>query len=343
MRHLLNTLFVLSENAYLRLEDENIVILKGEENAGKFPLRTFEAILSFSNRGASPALMGACAQNGINLCFLTPFGKFLAQVCGEMKGNVLLRKEQYRISDSPERSCGIARNMVFAKIFNCRWILERMLRDHGLSIDAEKIRKASGFLCESFKKARAADSLERLRGIEGEAASCYFGVFSDLILQNKKDFFFSSRSRRPPLDPVNAALSFAYTLLAADCAAALSAAGLDPYVGFLHRDRPGRASLALDLMEEMRGVIADRFVLSLINNRLINRNSFVKKENGAVFLNDEGKKVVLSEWQKRKKDEIMHPFLQEKLPWGLVPYVQALLLARTIRGDLDEYLPLLWK
>ena len=343
MRHLLNTLFVLSQDAYLKLEDENVVVLKEDEQVGKYPLRSLETIISFSYRGASPALMGACAEGGTNLFFLTPTGKFLAQVCGEMKGNVLLRKEQYRISDSPQRSCLISRNMIFAKIFNGRWIIQRALRDHELSVDVQKLRRTSEFLYAHLDEVRTIDSLDRLRGIEGEAASCYFGVFDDLILQNKKDFSYSTRSRRPPLDPVNAALSFSYTLLAGDCAAALSSVGLDPYIGFLHRDRPGRASLALDLMEELRGVMSDRFVLSLINNRLLTKNSFVKKENGAVFLNDDGKKVVLSQWQERKKGEITHPYLKEKLPWGLVPYVQALLLARTIRGDLDEYPSLLWK
>lgn len=343
MRHLLNTLFVLTEDSYLTLEGENIVVLCESEVRARFPLHTLQAILYFGYKGASPALMGACASRGVTLSFLTPFGKFLAQACGKMQGNVLLRKQQYRLSDSEHDSCQIARHFIIGKVYNCRWILERATRDHAMRVDVARLKKNSLQMAEILSQLASCSDLDTLRGLEGKAANFYFDVFDELILQNKEHFYFQNRSRRPPRDNVNALLSFAYTLLANDCAAALESVGLDSYVGFLHRDRPGRASLALDLMEELRGVYADRFVISLINNREILPKQFEQKENGAVWLNDEGRKAVLSAWQARKKTTITHPFLNEKLPWGLVPYVQALLLSRYLRGDLDAYPPFFWK
>lgn len=343
MRHLLNTLFVLTEDSYLSLDGENVVILCGDETKGRFPLHTLECILYFGYKGASPKLMGACAKKGIALCFLTPNGRFLARVCGEFHGNVLLRKQQYRISDDVLQSCNIAKNFIVGKVYNSRWILERATRDHPMRIDEEQMQSAIQSLAGTVKEVAACNELEVLRGLEGKAATLYFGVLENLILQNKDDFTFKTRTRRPPMDNVNAMLSFAYILLANDCAAALESVGLDAYVGFLHRDRPGRQSLALDLMEEFRGILADRFVISLINNRKIKPNHFIKQEDGAVRLTDEGRKEFLSAWQMRKKEVITHPFLKEKIPWGLAPYVQALLLSRYIRGDLDGYPPFLWK
>lgn len=343
MRRLLNTLFVLTEDAYLSLENENVVVKKGDEVLGRVPLLTLENILYFGYKGASPFLMGECAKRGIGLCFLSVHGRFLARVCGENPGNVLLRKMQYRLSEDVEKNCAFARNFIAGKIFNARTVLERSRRDHPLNIDGEKFQLVSNELKSSIKLARKAVDLDILRGIEGNAASAYFSVFNDLILQNKKQFFFAGRSKRPPIGRVNALLSFAYTLLAHDCASALESVGLDAYVGFMHTDRPGRFSLALDLMEELRAIYADRFVITLINNRIVKATDFDEKENGVTLLNDAGRKRFLQEWQEKKRENIRHPFLEEKIAWGLVPYAQALLLARTIRADLDEYPAFLWK
>lgn len=343
MRHLLNTLFVLTEDSYLALEGENVVVLQNEETLGRFPLHTLQGILYFGYKGASPALMGACAKNEISLCFLTPNGRFLARVCGETRGNVLLRKKQYAVSESAEQSCLVARNLIAGKLWNARWVLERAIRDHAMRIDAERLKSASAALADAARLASEAVRPDTLRGIEGEAATRYFGVFDEMILQSKDAFFFRGRSRRPPLDNVNAMLSFAYSILANDCAAALEAVGLDPYVGVLHGDRPGRISLALDLMEELRPCFADRFVLTGINTRVMRREHFEKQESGAVLMTDAGRKAFLAAYQEKKREQITHPFLGEKLPWGLVPYVQSLLLARYLRGDLDAYPPFLWK
>ena len=343
MRHLLNTLFVTSEDIYLSLDGENVVANREKVVVARYPLHTLSAILSFSYPGASPALMGACAQRGIALSFCTPRGRFLARVCGEANGNVLLRRTQYRIADDPAQSCRIARSMVFGKVHNARWSIERTRRDHGLRVDGARLAEVSGQLKALLPQLLEASSLEHLRGLEGAAATAYFGVFDQLILGDGTLFSFRGRSRRPPLDAVNALISFAYSLLSHDCAAALESVGLDSYVGFLHRDRPGRSSLALDLMEELRPCLADRFVLTAINNRMFKAEDFIFRESGGVSLTDEARRTFLRRWQERKKEPITHPFLDEKLPWGLVPYIQALLLARCIRGDLDEYPPFLWK
>lgn len=343
MRKLLNTLYILTPESYLSLDGENVVIQQGDKEMGRFPLHTLEMILSFSYRGASPALMGGCAKRGVGLCFFTPNGRFLARATGEERGNVLLRKAQYRLSDEPSASCRIARNFILGKIYNSRWSLERATRDHPMRVDVPALKAASSSLAGLCRDTAQCGSLESLRGVEGAAAALYFGALDQLILQNKEDFFFRERSRRPPLDRFNALLSFTYTLLANDCAAALEGVGLDPYVGFLHRDRPGRASLALDLMEELRVPLGDRFVLSLINTRAIRPKDFSLQENGTVLLSDEARRKLLSAWQERKREVITHPFLGEKLPWGLVPHIQALLLARYLRGDLEEYPPFFWK
>ena len=343
MRKLLNTLFITSENAYLTLDGETVCVEIEREKAGQFPLHTLENILCFSYQGASPALMGACAKRGIGLTFFSPFGKFLCRVTGEPQGNVLLRKQQYRISDDRDASCKIAKNLILGKVFNCRWTIDRTVRDHALRIDEERCRCSMQYLMDAMSKIRNEKDLDSLRGIEGESASVYFGVFDELILNQKEAFPFRGRNKRPPLDNVNAMLSFGYTLLANDCANALNGAGLDPYVGFMHRDRPGRKSLALDLMEELRAVMVDRFVLTLINNRQIRKEHFQAAQSGAVEFTPEGRKKFLTAWQERKREQITHPYLQEKICWGLVPHVQAILLARYLRGDLDEYPPFLWK
>ena len=343
MRRLLNTLFILTEDAYLALENENIVVKREDEVLGRVPLLTLENILYFGYKGSSPFLMGECAKRGIGMCFLSPHGRFLARVCGENPGNVLLRKKQYLMSEDKEKSCTFARNFIAGKIFNARTVLERAKRDHPLNVDIEKFREVSSVLKAAIKAVRKVQDADMIRGIEGNAASSYFSVFDDLILQNKQQFPFLSRSKRPPLGKVNAMLSFAYTLLSHDCASALESVGLDAYVGFLHRDRPGRQSLALDLMEELRAIYADRFVVTLINNRIVKPLDFDEKENGVTLLNETGRKRFLQEWQEKKREIIVHPFLEEKIAWGLVPYAQALLLARTLRGDLEEYPAFLWK
>lgn len=343
MRKMLNTLYVTTPEAYLALEDHNIVVLKEDETLGRFPLHALESILYFGYKGASPALMGYCGDNNVGLCFYTPNGRFLARVCGKTHGNVLLRKAQYRISDDETESCRIARGMIIGKVYNSRWILERATRDHPQRVDVEKLKRLSAGLAATLVPLSECEQLEQLRGLEGEAASRYFDGLGDLILQNTDTFAFTNRNRRPPTDPFNALLSFAYTLLTNDCKSALEGVGLDPFVGFLHRDRPGRASLALDIMEELRGPMADRFVLTLINNKVVTPKQFHRSENRAVRMQDDARKQVLSAWQERKREEMLHPYLNEKIPWGLVPHAQALLLSRYIRGDLDAYPPLLWK
>lgn len=343
MRKLLNTLYVMTENCYLTLEGENIVIQDGEKTLGRFPLHTLENIICFTYKGASPALMGACAERKIGMSFFSPRGVFLARVVGKEYGNVLLRKEQYRISDQEDRSIVYAKNMIIGKVFNCRWSIERTLRDHGYRLDAEKLKRVSNVLYHTLPQIDSVLKMDELRGIEGKAAEQYFSVLNDMILNQKEDFAFTTRSRRPPLDNINALLSFAYTVLAGDCANALASVGLDPYVGFMHSDRPGRMSLGLDLMEELRPVLADRFILTLVNTKAIQASHFENQKDNAVLLNEEGRKIFFSAWQSHKKESITHPYLKEKISWGLVPYVQALLLARTIRGDVDEYPPFLWK
>jgi len=311
MKKLLNTLFITSEDVYLALENENVVVWRESEKLKQFPLNMIESILCFSYKGASPALMGECAKRCINLSFMTPSGRFLARASGMEHGNVLLRKEQYRISDNKDRSCIVARNMIFGKVYNSRWVLERAIRDHAMRVDVDGLKKASEQLAVTVKAILEEKDLDALLGLEGQTAATYFGKFGELILNQKDDFPFGDRNRRPPTDRVNAMLSFAYSILANDCMSALEAVGLDAYVGFLHRDRPGRKSLALDIMEELRSVIADRIVLTLINTREILPKHFTRHENGAVHLNDDGRKVFLNAWQNKKKEEITHPFLKE--------------------------------
>ncbi|WP_019415304.1 type I-C CRISPR-associated endonuclease Cas1c [Paenisporosarcina sp. TG20] len=343
MKKFLNTLFITSPDVYLSLDGENIVVKRESDIVGRYPLHNLEAICTFGYTGASPALMGSCAKRDISMTFMTKNGRFLARVIGESRGNVVLRKEQYRISDDEKRSALVARNFILGKIYNSKWILERATRDYPLRVDVPKIKSITSALTEAMKAIRVVEDLDILRGLEGNAAAQYNSVFDDLILQQKEHFYFHNRNKRPPLDNVNALLSFSYTLLSNDMKSALESVGLDAYVGFLHRDRPGRASLALDVMEELRGVYADRFVLSLINKKIVNEKGFTQKENGAVIMSDDTRKKVLMAWQERKQDKILHPYLNEKIPWGLVPYTQALLLARYIRGDLDEYPPFFWK
>ncbi len=327
MKHLGNVLYITTPEAYLTLDGENIVILKEEHTSTRLPLHNLENIVCFTWQGASPALMGACADRNIGLCFLTPNGRFQARVTGKVRGNVLLRKKQYDISEKETSSVPIAASFLLGKISNCRKVL---------------ITGASNFMKETLRAIPGCKSIPDLMGFEGSAAKIYFGVFDHLILQQRGDFFFKERNRRPPLDNMNSLLSFLYTLLTNEAASALETVGLDPYVGFLHQDRPGRPSLALDLMEELRPVLVDRLALSLVNRKQITGKGFTQKESGGILMDDETRKAVLTAWQERKKEEIMHPYLKERVPFGLIPYIQAMLLARYLRGDLDAYPPFFW-
>lgn len=343
MKKLLNTLYVTLPDVSVNLENENICIKKDGQALLKVPLLNLEGLVLFNYFGATPQLLGECAKRNITVSFLNEYGKFLGSFYGESNGNVLLRKEQYRISDKTDKSLAYAKNFVFGKLHNQKWVLERGLRDYSLRVDTELLKNGSLQITEGMKQVLNCGEVDYLRAIEGNTAHCYFKAFDELILRNKDHFHFTNRNRRPPTDPVNALLSYAYTLLTSECRHALECVGLDSYVGFMHTDRPGRASLALDLMEELRPHFADRFVLSLINRNEITPTDFKTQESGAVLLSDVARKNLLSAWQQRKRETITHPFLKEKIEWGIVPHVQALLLSRTIRGDLEQYPPFLWK
>jgi len=343
LRKLLNTLYITNENSYLSLDGENIVVSCGKNEIGRLPLHNLEAIVCMSYKGTSPALMGKCAENNISLTFLKPSGAFLAKITGKSYGNILLRRAQFRFADDETYKINISKNFILGKIYNSKTVIERAIRDYPMRLDVNKLKNASNNLRNAMNFSREAINCDQLRGYEGEAATCYFSVFDNLILQQKDDFIFKGRNRRPPLDNVNALLSFSYSLLTSMCSSALEMVGLDPYAGFMHTDRPGRASLSLDIMEELRPALADRFVLSLINKKIVAPSGFQQKENGAIIMDDETRKQVLKHWQSKKSELITHPFMNEKVEWGLVPYIQAMLLARYIRGDLDAYPPFLWK
>jgi CRISPR-associated protein Cas1 len=343
MKKHLNTLFVTSQGAYLSKEGETVLVSVEGEKRLQLPVHTIGGIVCFGRVMCSPFLMGFCAENNIGLSFLTENGRFLARVQGPVSGNVLLRREQYRRADSPEFSAAITRFILAGKIANARTVLQRALRDHGEKIAQAEVELAVSLLADALKRLETIDSLDVLRGVEGETARCYFGVFDHLITNRKESFAFNGRNRRPPLDNVNCLLSFLYTLLLHDVRSALEGVGLDPAVGFLHRDRPGRPGLALDLMEEFRSFLADRLVLSLINLGKVNPKGFSRAETGAVTMTDDTRKEVIMSYQKRKQDEILHPFLGEKVAVGILFHVQALLLARYLRGDLDGYPPFIWR
>lgn len=340
MRKLLNTLYVTTSEAYLSKDGLNVVISVKQEEIFRIPIINIESIVTFGYMGASPGLMKLCTDNGVSLTFLSPNGRFVSRVQGQTKGNVLLRKAQYNLADDEQWSLHISQLFVAGKIQNYRNVLRRYIRDYGENSEVETAAKALNM--EKRDALRAQDRTELL-GIEGRAANCYFTVFPHLILQQKTDFPFSGRNRRPPKDAVNAMLSLAYTLLANDTSAALETVGLDPYVGFFHTLRPGRTSLALDVMEEMRAYLCDRFVLSLINRRQIASNDFLYQGEKGVVMTDKGRKTFLTSWQNRKKETIIHPYLDEKVPIGLLPYVQAMLLARYVRKDIDDYPVFLFK
>lgn len=346
MRRQLNTLYVTTEGAWLRKDGANIVMEVEGEVRGRLPAHMLESLVCIGRVLVSPPLLGYCSDQGISICYLTPNGKFLARVEGPVSGNVLLRREQYRRSDEERGTTAIVRHLLLGKVYNQKVVLGRALRDHGEGLSAEameELQQAQIRLGRIADELLEGQKLDVLRGLEGEAAQAYFGVFDHLIFVDNQVLRFHGRSRRPPLDVINALLSFLYTLLTHDCRSALETVGLDPAVGFLHRDRPGRPSLALDLVEEFRPLLADRLTLSLINRRQLGERDFVQLDNGAVVLKDESRKQVLTAYQDRKREEVRHPFLEEKVPIGLLPAIQAQLLARHLRGDLDAYPPFLWK
>ncbi len=338
MKKLLNTLYITKQKSYLHKERETIVIKQGNKKLAQFPAISIANIFCFGQISVSPFLMGYCGEQNIGLAFYTEYGKFLARVQGKQTGNVLLRRTQYRWADDEEKSISIARLMVAAKISNGRSVLMREARNHGeKTILSDAVTK----LAASVRRVQHATSVGEAMGIEGDAASTYFSVFNELL--RGSGFAFGGRVRRPPTDPVNALLSYVYTLITHECSSALQGVGLDPYVGFLHQDRPGRQSLALDLLEEFRASWADRFVLTLINRKQLQLNDFISEASGAVRLTDDARKTLLTAWQERKQVEIMHPYLEERIPIGLLPHCQAMLLARHIRGDTEYYPPYLVK
>lgn len=343
MRKLLNTLYVGTQGSYLKKEGETVVVEQERQKALQLPIHTLSGIVCFGNVLCSPFLLGFCAERDISVSFMTEYGRFLAAVKGPVRGNVLLRREQYRKADDSKTTRDISRNIIAAKLANSRVVINRTVRDHREKIDTAQLENASNQLSGYLQQLDKTISTDEIRGIEGIGAALYFSVFNNLIIDQKNEFVFTERSRRPPLDRVNALLSFTYTLLAHDVRSALETVGLDPAVGFLHRDRPGRPGLALDLMEEFRSVIADRLILSLINRRQISASGFTIAENGAVLMSDKTRKTLLTEYQNRKQTEIYHPYIEEKIPIGLLYFVQANLMARHIRGDIDGYPAFFWR
>jgi len=343
MKKYLNTLFITTQGAYLSKEGETVVVSVNKEIKLQLPIHTIQSIVCFGQVSMSPYLMGFCAENKVAISFLTEYGHFLASIQGKISGNVLLRREQYRRADDTAYSAQITKSILTGKIANCRTVLQRALRDHKDKINNNELVKASKQLDWHLNQIQKIDTLDELRGIEGASANIYFNVFDNLIIAQKGDFKFDKRNRRPPLDEVNCLLSFLYTLLMHDVRSALESVGLDSCVGFLHRDRPGRPGLALDIMEEFRPFLADRLTLSLINREQVRKKGFKKMESGAVFMNDDMRKEILVAYQKRKQEELMHPYLKEKVQVGLLFYIQALLLARHLRGDIDGYPVFIWK
>lgn len=334
MRKLLNTLYVTTPEAYLSKDGLNVVVSVDKEERLRIPVMNVESIVTFGYLGASPGLMKLCMDNNVSLVFMTPQGRFIGRIQGATRGNVLLRKKQYSMSEDENVALHLAKLFITGKVFNTRSILQRFIRDNGPDEDVEIVIKQLDWRKNRIMQARDMDTL---RGEEGQAANTYFEIFDHMILQQKDDFPFHGRSRRPPKDEVNAMLSFVYTLIANDVAAALESVGLDPYVGFMHALRPGRTSLALDMMEELRAYLGDRLVLSMINRRQVTKKDFIRQGEESFVMTDDCRKELISNWQKRKKELVEHPYLKEKIPVGLIPYMQALLLARYLREDLDDY------
>lgn len=343
MRKLLNTLHVMTQGAYLRRDGETIAVKIGDEMKFRVPVHTVEGLVCWGRVSCSPPVLGLCCERGIGISFLTEQGKFLARVIGPVSGNVLLRRQQYRIADDGSSALPVVRTIVVAKIANSRVVLLRAARETSDEVRERGLREAANRLSWAGLQAARASSIDEARGHEGMAGQVYFAAFDHMISSERETFHFDGRSRRPPLDRVNALLSFVYALLRHDIESSLESVGLDPAVGFLHSDRPGRPSLALDLMEELRAALADRLVLTLINRRQVQAPGFIEQDGGGIQMDDATRKQVISAWQLRKQDEIEHPYLKERIPVGLVPYVQALLLARYVRGGLDAYPAFFWR
>ncbi len=339
MRKLLNTLYVTSPDSYLCKDGDAVVVRVANKEIFRIPIHNLEGIVCFGYMGASPQLMHLCSENNVGLSFLTPNGNFLARVSGKTRGNVLLRRTQYHKADDERASLELSKSFIIGKIVNCRTVLGRGIRDHGSNISLDKVRRVNSFLNEYLEKIDGCDNVASLRGIEGACAKAYFDAFDELILKQKSDFFMCDRNRRPPLDNMNALLSFLYSLLVHDVISALESVGLDPYVGFFHTDRPGRPGLALDIMEELRPFFGDRLALTLVNLQQIKKEDFYRKEDGGVMLTEAGRKKILDSWQKRKREDIIHPYLNETISVGLIPYTQTMLMARYLRGDIDGYPP----
>jgi len=343
VRRLLNTLYVTTQGAHLAREGDNILVRHERRTVLRVPIHTLAGVVCFGRVTCSPPLMALCGERQVAISFLSETGRFYARLEGPTSGNVLLRRGQFRLADRLDACSVIARAIVAAKTANCRTVLLRACRDHARSLDTAPLHAAAGTLASIARELASPLPLDAVRGCEGRAARAYFAVFDRLIVKQKQTFFFHDRSRRPPLDRMNCLLSFFYTLLAHDVRSALEVVGLDPQVGFLHRDRPGRPGLALDLMEEFRPILADRLALSLVNRQQVKPEDFLISASGAVTMTDAARREVLVAYQKRKQEEVRHPFLDEKMPIGLLPYTQALLLARYIRGDLDAYPPFFWR
>ena len=335
MKKLQNSLYITRQGSYVHKERETIVIEHDRKKLMQIPIHSVSGVFCFGNVLVSPALMGFCGEKGVNLAFFTEYGRFYGRLQGRKSGNVLLRRAQYHASEGV--SLEIARSMIAAKLVGSRNVLLRQQRNHGVT---NSLSSAVKHLAASIRLAKYVDNLDSLRGIEGDAAARYFAVFAELINAGSRDEFpFTGRTRRPPRDEVNALLSFVYSIMGQDISGALNGVGLDPQVGFLHADRPGRDSLAQDLLEEFRPWLADRLVLSLINRKQLRSKDFVTESSGAVRMSDEARKKLLVSYQERKQQEVMHPFLKEKVPIGIIPHVQAMLLARHLRKDLEKYPP----
>lgn len=346
MRRQLNTLYITTEGAWLKKDGANIVMQVGGDEHARLPIHMLESLVCFGRVLVSPPLMGFCAEQGVTITHLTPNGKFLARIEGPVSGNVLLRRTQYRTSDDDTACAAIVRGILIGKVHNQRAVLARGLRDYGAKLedsDRLALERARSRMSRIAKDLLHEPTTDGLRGLEGEAAQVYFGHFDRLVRHDGEAFRFTGRNRRPPRDRINALLSFLYTLLTHDCRSALESVGLDPAVGFLHRDRPGRPSLALDLAEEFRPLLGDRLALSLVNRRQLRERDFIIAESGGVVLTEDARKTVLTAYQERKREELNHAFIGEKAPIGLLPSLQAQLLARCLRGDLDAYPPFLWK
>lgn len=341
MRKLLNTLYITKENGYLSLDGENLVLTIDGKEAIRLPFTNIESVVCMNYLGCSPALMGKCAKENVSLCFVSPGGRFLARVTGEVKGNVFLRCNQIKLTGSPEKQAEIVRNIITAKIKNTKNLILRSRRDNKEIDSDERITHTLEILDNNIAKLQEESDMDVLRGIEGQSAKAYFDIFNRLITKQKEDFIMIDRTKRPPLDRVNAVLSFLYTVCTNDIASALECVGLDPYIGVFHTLRPGRVSLACDIMEEFRAMI-ERLVISLINLKTLQKDDFEVQISGAVLLNNDGRKKVITAWQNKKKEIILHPYLKEKVAIGLFPYVQANLMAKYIRGEISEYPALIW-